>query len=142
MVSDRVTVVRVAAVGVGAGATVVTGACAGSVTLCGEATIGAVDSVTGLDATGVGADACVVVEEVLCLIPEPNSLPLLPLSGAAPRALANGRAYSLATGLFGSTCTGESPDADAAVGSPRQPVAQTSVSMDRARTPRRIAGLW
>jgi hypothetical protein len=38
-----------------------------------------------------------------CLMPEPNSFPGFPLSGAAPRAVASGNAYSLATGLLGST---------------------------------------
>ena len=101
MVTDCAAVVCVTVVGAGAGATVVTGA--GSVTLCGAATTGAADLAAGLVATAAGADGCVVVEEVVWLIPEPNSLPLLPLSGGAPRALANGSAYSLATGLFGST---------------------------------------
>lgn len=45
---------------------------------------------------------CTTVEAV-CLIPEPNNFPDCPLSGGAPRAVANGSAYSFATGLEGST---------------------------------------
>jgi hypothetical protein len=53
----------------------------------------------------VAGGAVVVSDLVLleCLMPEPNSLPFCPLSGGAPRALASGSAYSLATGLLGST---------------------------------------
>jgi hypothetical protein len=85
-----------------------------------------------------GASELVVVCEVgepllPCLIPLPNKPPL-PLSGGAPRAVDSGNAYSLATGLAGSMCTGEPFDADAAAGGASTHMAQTTVIRRRART--------
>jgi hypothetical protein len=86
--------------------------------------------------------AGVEFEAALCLMPEPNRLPDLPLSGAAPRALASGNAYSFATGLRGSTWTGELTEADAAAGSASVQAAQMSVTSGRTRTLCRIGRLW
>jgi hypothetical protein len=118
-------------VGVGSGVAVVAGlvsVAAAACTVCGAA--------------GAVAVAVCVVDELACLMPEPNSLPVCPLSGGAPRAVASGSAYSFATGLEGSTCTGEPPDASAEDGSASAQTVQTDVSNGRARTRWRIAGLW
>lgn len=104
-----------------------------------------------LDGVVIGASVDVVVGRaealgevvvLTCLMPDPNSLPLLPLSGGAPRAVASGSAYSFATGLAGSMCTPEPPAASAEPGSNSAQLAQASVCRTRARTLGRIAGLW
>ena len=78
---------------------------------------------------------------VWSLIPEPNRAPDLPLSGAAPRAVASGSAYSFATGLLGSMWTGEYSVAHADVGDAASP-AQTRVASKRAQARWRIGRLW
>ncbi len=51
---------------------------------------------------GVCAGGVTVVVAAACVMPEPNSSSLCQRRGEAPRAIASGSAYSLATGLEGS----------------------------------------
>lgn len=89
-----------------------------------------------------GAEVVSGVVVLACLMPDPNSWPLFPLSGGAPRAVASGNAYSFATGLAGSMCSGEPLAARAAPGSNSAQLVQASVCRQRARTLWRIAALW
>lgn len=126
---------------VAAGVTAVTAGVTVVVTLGGTLEV----TVLGVCAVAGGRFGVVAVRVAVWrdwLMPEPNSLPLLPLSGCAPRAVASGNAYSFATGLLGSTWTPEPPAAMAVAGNASAQQVQASVCRRRARTLWRIAGLW